>query len=512
MALLPHAGDTVGSIAYALEQLAKGELDLPPGCEVTYELEALNILRGLAAPGTGTQRAINWYRSFRDQHGTRPTAAEFWHAGFDPKSVRRQYGCWLGFVGAEGDLDEMGQQVLAANRPFLTSLEVTPMTKSYKMLVLLGMLARERLPGAIHIDDLIKAVLHQARRSPLLEEEFSAAAGDQATMKHLLETNPIQAWTEGRGTDGAVYFKYEDDVFFTEITIPTQHESALREQVREICEWRLAQYLERKQGAHAYAPRIVCKVSHTNGRPLLFLPDRSTHPGIPEGWFPIVAEETACEAKFAKIAINVLREVGAEDNLLPQVLRGWFGEEAGQPGRAETVVLQYRDSAYAMKPNQSTEAPDPVRSWVTYPRAEIPTLWGYEFSESRWNQGFVKVDNHVFLLVSLEKADLQPDQRYKDQFVSPDEFEWQSQNRQQRSSGVAAMLPRHREEGWHIHLFVRRHRKTGRGLGAPFYYCGEVDFVRWEGDKPITVWWALRDPVPVQLHDELLVPRTVKPS
>jgi hypothetical protein len=55
-----------------------------------------------------------------------------------------------------------------------------------------------------------------------------------------------------------------------------------------------------------------------------------------------------------------------------------------------------------------------------------------------------------------------------------------------------------------VHLFVRRQSKiTGRA--APFVYCGEVDFIEWEGERPITVRWQLREPLPQRLVAELVV-------
>ncbi len=42
------AGDR--AVAYALEQLAAGTMELPPGCSVTYDLQAIDILRSLLRP------------------------------------------------------------------------------------------------------------------------------------------------------------------------------------------------------------------------------------------------------------------------------------------------------------------------------------------------------------------------------------------------------------------------------------------------------------------------------
>lgn len=110
-----------------------------------------------------------------------------------------------------------------------------------------------------------------------------------------------------------------------------------------------------------------------------------------------------------------------------------------------------------------------------------------------------------FLLVSLEKAGQQEQFQYRDHFVSPTEFEWQSQNRATQSNTYGLRVKNHRERGEAVHLFVRRHRKLNGG-SAPFVYCGEVDFARWTGEKPITVRWTLREPVPQRLWAELKVP------
>jgi hypothetical protein len=46
-----------------------------------------------------------------------------------------------------------------------------------------------------------------------------------------------------------------------------------------------------------------------------------------------------------------------------------------------------------------------------------------------------------------------------------------------------------------MHLFVRREGKI-EGRAAPFTYCGELDFVSGEGEKPIIVRWKLRHELP----------------
>ena len=66
------------------------------------------------------------------------------------------------------------------------------------------------------------------------------------------------------------------------------------------------------------------------------------------------------------------------------------------------------------------------------------------------------------------------------------------------------MLQNHRVEGTAVHLFVRPTGKVAAKTQA-FIYCGALEFERWEGEKPITVWWKLRNPVPSTHQGELRV-------
>ena len=127
------------------------------------------------------------------------------------------------------------------------------------------------------------------------------------------------------------------------------------------------------------------------------------------------------------------------------------------------------------------------------------------FNQAIWNQGMVEKDGRLILLVTLEKGAMWQLHRYDDQFMSDREFRWQSQNRTKRESKHGRMIRDNRAAGTMVHLFVRR-RKVMNGKAAPFIYCGPVDFVRWEGEAPITVDWELRNPVPKSLWETLKVP------
>jgi hypothetical protein len=56
-----------------------------------------------------------------------------------------------------------------------------------------------------------------------------------------------------------------------------------------------------------------------------------------------------------------------------------------------------------------------------------------------------------------------------------------------------------------VHLFVRKTPKVD-GRAAPFFYCGECEFLGWDGDRPITIRWKLKSPVPERWRGVLDVP------
>ncbi|MBK9410113.1 MAG: DUF3427 domain-containing protein [Gemmatimonadetes bacterium] len=108
----------------------------------------------------------------------------------------------------------------------------------------------------------------------------------------------------------------------------------------------------------------------------------------------------------------------------------------------------------------------------------------------------------IILFVTLDKTTMQKDHQYEDAFLSPTEFRWQSQNRTSRDSRSGRELAEHAKLGIGVHLFVRQTGKVN-GVTQPFAYMGELEFERWEGDKPITVWWKMKTDVPSELRRPL---------
>jgi hypothetical protein len=385
----------------ALEKVARHEWELPPGCEVTYETQTIDILRGLLRLGGAVDHLKAYYEDFRVQTGSRPLAVETLRDGYTPRAVTNAHGSWLGFVEAMGDLDANHQAALVAARDFLRELEVTKMTRGYKMLVLLAMLEQDALPGNISIADLARCVSRLAEHSESIRVELGDALASQAALEVLLEKNPINALTGGNSSSTPTFFDYQRGVLSSRFSIPQQHREAFQDLARELVEWRLADYFAR-EGSGTSGARFVAKVTHNaSGSPMLFLPDRSKVPGIPLGKTPVVIEGQQYEADFVSIALNVVKRPGEQRNEFPEILRRWFGPNAGASGTSARVSCEQTPDGYLLKPVSLLGTG--AELWRSYMREEIPTLFGDTFSDSIWNQGFVARPPNLFLLVTLEK-------------------------------------------------------------------------------------------------------------
>ncbi|WP_404292128.1 DUF3427 domain-containing protein [Microvirga sp. RSM25] len=496
-ALANRDAETSGRLREVLDELVSDSISLPLGCEVTYDLAAVEILRHLLKP-TGTENALeSFYRDFEERHGIRPTAVEALHAGLSPRSNSER--SWLGFVDRMRGLDEAEHEAWATHKDFLASIEKTEATRSYKIVLLLALLDGDDLLVRSSLDDLTQRVSTIASRMHKLQQDFSVDLSDQKALKNLLLKNPIDAFLKAKGTRDVSYFSLSGDQFGLSFNVSDP--PALGRLLREILDWRLARYLSRES---SLPTEVICRVTRNpGGRPILFLPAKSGPRPLEEGPLPVSVDGHPMVATVAKIAINVVHSGDNETNQLPAILHRWFGGEVGQPGRSDRVRLHQRDDSWIMEPmGAASQAGQGLKLWERYSREAIPPAFGLTFDQATWNAGFVPKPPHVFLLVTLEKDGMMDEHQYADRFVSEVEFSWQSQNRTTQASKHGQMIQNHKATGLHVHLLVRRTKKTG-SKPTPFTYCGEVDFVSSTGNQPITVVWRLREAIPPSLLNAL---------
>jgi len=231
---LLQIGAGEGALRLALEKVERHEIIFPVGCEVTYDLEALDILKSLIRQPRDGEELTAFYRDFRDRHGVRPTASEVQHAGFNPG--RTGHAGWLGFVNDMGDLTGSDLAAWTAHKGLLDEIETTRMTRSYKMLALRGMIEAGAFPGRIPVRALAERVARLAKRNPEIQADISVDPDDLEAVQAMLTKYPLKLLGE------TGWFRSGPGAF--ETTLGDNGDTALANLASELVDWRLLRYLQ----------------------------------------------------------------------------------------------------------------------------------------------------------------------------------------------------------------------------------------------------------------------------
>jgi len=131
-------------------------------------------------------------------------------------------------------------------------------------------------------------------------------------------------------------------------------------------DWRLAEYLDRGE-TMATPDRFTCRVLHANGRPILKLPDRKKTPGVPSGWVEVLSNDQSFTMNFVKEFVNVVRtDRESDENVLTDMVRGWFGPDAGRPGTRYEVAFEPVGDRLKMEPVTLQTSATGAETWRHY--------------------------------------------------------------------------------------------------------------------------------------------------
>lgn len=227
------------ALAAKLAEAKTGALALPPGCEIAYDTEAIDLLERLLRVNGGDAAELEaFYEDFRLNHGARPTATEVEHGGFDPR--RTGHGLWFDYVRDRGDLDPPARRALQGFAELLREIETGAMIRGDGMLVLAAMLDEGAFPGEIPVPRLAARVGRLAARDPRLARDFGVAPDDAAAVDALLRARSLKLWSEA---GGGRWFELDGDLFRTRLAPPPDEAEALRAMAAELVGWRLARHL-----------------------------------------------------------------------------------------------------------------------------------------------------------------------------------------------------------------------------------------------------------------------------
>lgn len=167
-------------------------------------------------------------------------------------------------------------------------------------------------------------------------------------------------------------------------------------------------------------------------------------------------------------------------------------------------LIQYNLLRYQDEFGSSDYGSPFLKPYYEYSMRDTALLCNYKKIHSSFRgQGLLtSAKPDYFIFVNLHKNEnIKESINYKDKFITPSVFQWQSPNSTTQESEVGQNIIFSYERGINLHLFVRKFEEI-EGVTQPFVYLGKVEPFSdtAEGDKPITIHFALENPVPDELY------------
>ncbi|MGN7386148.1 DUF3427 domain-containing protein [Sporosarcina sp. SAFN-015] len=146
----------------------------------------------------------------------------------------------------------------------------------------------------------------------------------------------------------------------------------------------------------------------------------------------------------------------------------------------------------------------PLRVHAQYTSDQVLAAFGYFNEEAKpaFREGVKYFENKqtdiFFITLNKSDKDFSPSTQYEDYAISDRLFHWQSQNKTSDTSPTGKRYINHWQKGNKIALFVREYKQKD-GYTSPFVFLGTADYVRHEGNKPISFEWRLHERMPAWL-------------
>ncbi|WP_144561553.1 DEAD/DEAH box helicase family protein [Bacillus mycoides] len=226
---------------------------LPDGCAVEFELEAKQLLDELAKKKMPRkEKLLNSYQTVKMELGKRATYLELHKLGTEEsKEYRQEFKSYVGFLAWADELTVREKEVFMQYEAWLQEVERTGMAKSYKMLLLSAMLERgeEKWYHPISPQEVAPFSHHF-----LMEKEYRKRIDfsdkqaqrmweyDEEKVSKLIATMPMTKWS---GSSKGL-LSFDGNVFSINMDIRKEDEDLVYEWTKEICEYRLHTYFERK--------------------------------------------------------------------------------------------------------------------------------------------------------------------------------------------------------------------------------------------------------------------------
>ena len=226
---------------------------VPDSCEVNLEPEVIDLLKELRRKRSPRrERIYEDYISVKQSLGRRPTYREVHLYGKEnSREYRQAFGGYFSFLYEREELNPKEERVYKRYLPWLQKVEKESMTKSYKMVVLKYLLEKGPSEWCKPVTpEEVAPYFHKF----YMEKEYRKRIDfsnrntkklwdyDEKGVARLIANMPMDKWLD-KNND---LVRFEDNEFSINFSIHSEDEKILHEMTRQICEYRLGYYFERK--------------------------------------------------------------------------------------------------------------------------------------------------------------------------------------------------------------------------------------------------------------------------
>ncbi|WP_409300320.1 DEAD/DEAH box helicase family protein [Peribacillus sp. SCS-155] len=226
---------------------------VPDMCEIELDLKVINLLAEMTRKRQPRrEKLLNDYLALKQELGRRPSYLELHlKGGSDSAQYKQEFSSYFGFLEWADELNNVEKEVYQKYQNWFVEVEKTGMSKSYKMVVLLGMLHKGAQGWFKPISSKeIAPFFHQYLTATEYRKriDFSDASSkrlwnyNEAGLSKLIADMPMTKWSGS--SKGLI--SYENDIFKLEFDILSEDQQLVYVVTHEICEYRLHKHFERK--------------------------------------------------------------------------------------------------------------------------------------------------------------------------------------------------------------------------------------------------------------------------
>ncbi|MGM0840258.1 MAG: DEAD/DEAH box helicase family protein [Bacillota bacterium] len=226
----------------------------PASCSLNLETKVVDLLTEMARKKQPRRDALKHaYYELKYEMGRRPSYLELHlHGRMGAKAYYDEWKSYHRFLYEMGELNEIEIEVYLQYERWLKDVEKTGMSRSYKMVLLKAMLERGPSDWYKPVTPIeVAPYFHSYLTSEEYRKriDFSGKSHkkmweyDEKKVTGLIAKMPMTKWSES--SNGLITF--EGGSFEVQIEVPERFEQIFYEFSREICEYRLHAYFQRKE-------------------------------------------------------------------------------------------------------------------------------------------------------------------------------------------------------------------------------------------------------------------------